>query len=144
MNEYLMDVDDYMDRLNSNALDPDIFLEAFVETLLKWEDLSTGVKIIEAQGEQTFFELYENYVKGRGYTESPDDFWSNHASEKPVDFWRGLSRIEYALADDGNLHICDKLNRKYTIVNISNVEMIAFLVNRQIGVLENAKKQSAE
>ena len=130
-----MDVDDFFDKQNQTEEDEslDDLIADVVESMFDWEQLETGEKIIESYGKQVYFELYEKYIKGRGYL-----------FDRPEEFWCKINKIKYAYAHEGNLHVCYKPNYRYTMPNIANVEMVAFLVNRQIGVLENVGNSSAE
>ena len=140
-NKYLTDVDDYFDertRDDDDTTSFDDIIAEMAESILEqdsnyWENCDKGAKIIGVRGKKVFFELYEKGVQGSGY----------RYDKKPEDFYFHLWRIKYAYAIDGNLHICKKPRIRYTIPNIENVELLAFLINRQIGVCNNVEASTS-
>jgi hypothetical protein len=142
MNDYLMDADDYLDEQNKSEDDQllyDDLIADMVDSILAEQSLDggqyTGEKIADSHSNQVYIELYEEMVRGRGY----------HYRKSPEEFYCRLPRIKYAYAVNGNLHICKRPRTMYTIPNLPNVEMLAFLINRQIGVhREKHENASAE
>ena len=143
MNKYLTDVDDYYDEKNRTDNDDtrpiDDVIEEMVDSILEeqdenyWENCDKGAKIIEVHGKKVFFELYEKRVRGRGYK----------YEKKPEDFHFRISSIKYAYAIDGDLHVCKKPRIGYTIPNIEKVDLLAFLINRQIGVCSDVEESES-
>jgi len=134
MNEYLIDVDDYFDEQNRIDNDDETSLDDLIAEMADsfleeqdpnyWENCDKGAKITEVYGKKVFFELYEKRVRGCGY----------QYGKKPEVFHFRIPRIKYAYAINGNLHICRKPRVRYTIPSLENVEFLAFLINRQVGV----------
>lgn len=136
MNEHILDVDDFLDEQNK-GFEPDPIHEAadaMADTILmNDENIDMGNKIIDSYANDMYIELYEKSIKGRGY-----DY------NRLKDFRYRIHRIEYVYAHNGNLHICSKSKDRYTVPNLANIEMLAFLINRQIGVDKTIENTSSD
>ena len=141
MSNHLMDADDYLDEQNASDDDQSLFddlIADMVDSILEEQDpdggpYGTGEKIADAHGNQVFVELYENMVLGCGY----------HYDDKPENFQCRLPRMKYAYAIDGELSIGKKPHIEFTFPNLKNMEMLAFLINRQIGVNLNKHENAS-
>ena len=129
MEKHLMDIDDYFDEKNQ---DKDEALEEIMvgiaDSILKedpsyWKNFGQGAKIAEAYHKEIFFELHEKGVQGCGYSYG-----------EPEAFRFRIDQIKYAYAINGELNIGFNTRDKYTIPNLENTELLAFLINRQLGV----------
>ena len=159
MDDDLMDIDDYFEEQNQKHDDDkvsleDIILEDIIDRNLVdpnklWENCDKGAKLIADYDKEVFFELYEKRVRGCGYKEELELY------EKKVRGWGyrykleefifRIPRIKNAYAIDGELHLEVKRSIHYIIPNLKNVELLAFLINRQMGVYsENEEKASTE
>ena len=137
---YLVDVDDYLDEQNDdnpNQLSYEELIADMADDILG-DDMRTGDLLFEVKQGKTSLALYEEILRGVGYS-SYDD-----AHTKTVDFQCRLGKMRFAYAENGDLFICYKPSYRYEFPSVAHAELIAYYIMNQVGIYKENEERRNE